>query len=512
MAEGQNLDMTERDGLCASVVATVGRRQFLGGLGAAAALGLLPQAAQARALPKRDVGPAAWRALRERLSGPVLRPGDRGYARLSQPNNLRYAAIRPAGIARCRSVEDVRAAILWARDTGVPFVARSGGHSYAGFSSTAGLVVDLSLMHEVTVDRSSGIATLAGGARNGHVYAALREVHAAVTHGRCLGVGAAAFLLGGGVGFNMRMHGFGYDHMLEAQMVTASGDIVTASARDNQELFWASRGIGGGNLGIHTGFKLQGFAVDDLCLFKIEWKERIRELLPVLLETLAGAPARIGSKLTTTAVKPRSGEGARLGIALTGQYAGSRAELLDILAPAYRVAQPAAETVRVEPYWQVQAALSEDGSPGYYQERSRFLTQADTHALVPALLDRLARFPGLSMPAEAKFFQTGGAVAKVAPDATAFVHRRNDWLFSVEIGWTGTDHARAVRRALAWQSDCYAEAVQAASGGAYQNFVDPSLQAAQDAYYGANLPRLRAIKRRYDPDNLFRFAQSVMPG
>lgn len=493
----------------AGVGAAIGRRRFLGGAGALAATGLLGLPAQARS---PETGDKAWQALRERLSGPLLRPGDRGYDALSTPNNLRYAATRPAGIARCRSVEDVRAAILWAGETGVQPVVRSGGHSYAGFSQTDGLLLDVSPLSAVTFDRSSGVATIAGGARNAHVYAGLRAAGVAVTHGRCMGVGAAAFLLGGGVGFNMRAHGVGCDRMIETEMVTAAGEVVTADARRNEDLFWASRGIGGGNLGVHTAFKLQSFEVREMCLFRIGWSAQAGVIAAALLETLAGAPDRLGSKITILVSAPeRAGEGARLAINLQGQLDGPADELRDLLAPIYRIAAPARETIEVKPYWEAQAILSEDGSAGRYQERSRYLTQTEAIGTLPDVLDLLTRFPGLSLPAEAKFFQTGGAINRLAPDATAFVHRRNDWLFSVEIGWDQADGAAAVDRALAWQADIYGAVSRRASGGAYQNFVDPSLEAADAAYHGANLTRLRAIKAKYDPGNLFRFAQSVKP-
>ena len=476
----------------ADIGAAIGRRRFLGGAGALAATALLGIPAQAR-VP--EIGDKAWQALRERLSGGLLRPTDRGYDALSRPNNLRYAATRPAGIARCRSVEDVRAAILWAREAGVQPVVRSGGHSYAGFSQTDGLLLDVSPMSAITFDRSSGVATVAGGARNAHV-----------------GVGAAACLLGGGVGFNMRAYGMGCDLMTETEMVTAAGEVVTADARRNEDLFWASRGIGGGNLGVHTAFRLKTFAVRELCMFRIDWSAQAGGVVAALLEALAKAPERLGSKITMLASAPeRAGEGVRLAVNLLGQLNGPADELRDLLAPIYRIAAPAREIIEVKPYWEAQLRLSEDGSDGRYQERSRYMTHAEALGALPELLERLTRFPGLSLPAEAKFFHTGGAINRLAPDETAFVHRRNDWLFTLEIGWTEAEDAAAVERALAWQANVYGEISRRTAGGAYQNFVDPSLDAAADAYYGANLPRLRAIKAKYDPDNLFRFAQSVTP-
>src|SRR5262249_47159836 len=133
----------------------------------------------------------AWRQLAQLLAGNLLRPGDAGYRQAARPNNLRYDCVRPQGIARCRSTEDVAAAIQWCRDYDMPLALRSGGHSYAGYSTTYGLMLDLTMMNAVTFDRDTGLVTVAGGAVNSAVYAALAANNAAITHGRCPTVGAA---------------------------------------------------------------------------------------------------------------------------------------------------------------------------------------------------------------------------------------------------------------------------------------------------------------------------------
>ena len=487
----------------------VGRRGFLGGLGWLATGGA--RVAHATPRPPATASEAAWRALAQRISGGVVRPEDAGFDRLIRPSNLRYAAIRPAGIARCRTTEDVRAAILWARDTATVLAARSGGHSYAGYSSTSGLMVDLSLMTAITVG-PDGVATLAGGVRNGGAASVLRRQNVSITHGRCLGVGVAAFLLGGGIGFNMRRHGVGCDRVTGLEMVAPDGTILTADPRENADLFWASRGIGGGNLGIHTGFRLQTFEVGDLCRFDLRWTERIEAVAQALLTAIPAGPDGMGSKLTLAAT---AGRGAavqpRIEAFLMGQFEGTPGGLQDLLAPALRAAPPVAQTLVVEPYWTAQDRLSEPGASAYYQERSRFMTQAEAVSVLPEILRHLAAPPPLSLPVEAKFFQTGGAINRVAADATAFVHRGSDWLFSLEVQWTAEDGPEAVAAALAWQAALYAAICRKVAGGAFQNFVDPSLESWGEAYYGANLPRLRQVKRRLDPDFVFRFPQAVPP-
>jgi len=213
------------------------RREFLKASAGVAVLGAGGAAllAAARRLP--------WDALARRLSGRVVLPGERGFAEFALPNNLRYSAVRPAGIAMCKNAHDVSASILWARENGVPLVARSGGHSYAGYSTTDGLMIDLRAMNGVSLDESTGVATIGGGALNGDVYQYFGSRNLAITHGRCPSVGVAGLALGGGIGFNMREHGLTCDHMMATEIVLADGTIRRVSGDD--DLFWACRGAGG---------------------------------------------------------------------------------------------------------------------------------------------------------------------------------------------------------------------------------------------------------------------------
>ncbi|HUZ50027.1 MAG TPA: FAD-dependent oxidoreductase, partial [Candidatus Dormibacteraeota bacterium] len=195
------------------------RRAFLQSIAGAAAIGTsgIGLLAAAARLP--------WAALARRLSGRLVLPGDRGYTEISLPNNLRYSAVRPAGIALCKNANDVSASILWAREHGVPLVARSGGHSYAGYSTTPGLMIDVRHINAISFDEHTGVASVGGGARNAGLSAYFSNRNLAITHGRCPGVGVAGFVLGGGIGFNMRAHGLGCDQLVATEIVTADGMI-----------------------------------------------------------------------------------------------------------------------------------------------------------------------------------------------------------------------------------------------------------------------------------------------
>jgi FAD/FMN-containing dehydrogenase len=274
------------------------RREFLvdsakAALSAGLGASLLGASGCGGASSSSGISPRAWKDLASKISGQVLLPGDPGFKASALPNNLRYASRMPAGIAKCLNVEDVAQSILWSRRNDVHLIARSGGHSYAGYSTTRGLMIDLTQINQAQYDPSTGIVTLGGGIRNTDVYTALHLANATITHGRCPTVGAAAFVLGGGIGFNMRRFGLACDHLVETELVTATGDILTVSATENPDLFWACAGVGGGNLGIDTSMQLQTFPVSDLTVFKLTWTADPENLYAALIPALQAGPSTL---------------------------------------------------------------------------------------------------------------------------------------------------------------------------------------------------------------------------
>jgi FAD/FMN-containing dehydrogenase len=492
------------------------RQAFIAGVGrtlvaGAAGTGLLTHVGSSASFAAISVPRDRWTELARRLTGRVLRPGDSDFARLASPNNLRYAAAMPAGIAQCISARDVSAAILWAREFGIPLVARSGGHSYGGYSTTSGLMIDVRKMNGVQYDTSSGVATLGGGVNNGQLYANLRRHGVAVTHGRCYGVGIAGLVLGGGVGFNMRAKGITADQLIGTEIVTADGRMHALSSSQGQELFWACRGAGGGNFGINTSFRFQTFPVNRVTVYDLVWTERPQEAFAALLRVLDAAPDNLGCKVAVnapTAAQRAAGKGITIG--LLGQLRGTPGELADILQPVYQIAKPAGKILETD-YWHGQEFLSEAGLPEYFHEKSRFFNEPFSDAAIDLIFDRMRRWPGTTKAASFKLFQTGGAMNAVPTGATAFVHRKSLWLSSIGLEWHAHDAKIDVQRNLAWQQAFYDACGRFATGGAYQNFIDPALADWKRAYHGSNLPRLEALKARVDPDHVFRFAEAI-PG
>lgn len=487
---------------------SLSRRQFLrAGTGAALGLGLgLPSLLSLTGCATRPAASTpAWSELAGRLQGPLLRPGSPGFAERAQPWALQYASTLPQGIAQCAGEADVQTCLQWAQANRVPLVARSGGHSYAGYSTTTGLMIDVSAMNSVDIDAATGLAIVAGGARNKHVYAACRPYNCAVTHGRCKDVGVAGLVLGGGIGFNMRAHGLTCDQLVETRVVLADGRALTCNRNENAELFWACRGAGGGNYGIHTSFTFQSFPVGDLTVFEMSWTERLAEVFAALQAVALSAPNTLGMKLSVVARAGASG----LKLSILGQLVGSYVELMTLFAPVLARYHPDASTVETMPYWDAQEFLSEDGAPEYSHERSRFANGALSGEAIEVILANLSAWPGTTVAGTWKFFLMGGRIDDKSPTDMAFVHRGYSMISSVELEWTAADSAEVLKKNQQWLTNFHDRMERYTSSYCYQNFIDPSQRDYLHAYYGENLPRLKAAKRAYDPTDLFRYPQSI---
>lgn len=499
------------------------RRNFLVGAGrfagAAAAVRLLPGSAFAA-----ETGgaycppPSAWTDLAKAVKGgAVLRPEDPFFADICRPNNLRYGATLPAGIARCGTPQDVQACIKWVKEQAMPFAVRSGGHNYAGFSTTPGLLIDMTLMAGAEpVAGSDGLVRVLGGTLNSFVYKQMERLGRTITHGRCDSVGAAGFLLGGGIGFNMRKFGMASDLLRATELVTADGSHLKADANTESALYWACRGGAGGNFGINTSFTLETRPAEPVTVFNLVWTKDLPKVLKLLLTELAAAPDEFGSKINVTI--PNWQErcaNVPLKLSILGQLHKSNMTLKEIFKSTWELIDKDQSQVKENvPYWTGQDFLTETTFPYYYQEKSSFMKAADIgDEAIAAMFDWAARMPATSMPVSFKFFQVGGAINRVGPTETAYVHRGYDWLFSVEANWwRPTDSALLIEQALEWQQRFYDDVNRRTKAqGAFQNFPDPSLADWQRAYYGENLAKLAQVKKAVDPAMLFTFAQAIRP-
>ncbi len=439
-------------------------------------------------------------------------PSDASYRRVAPPYDKRYAAERPVAVVLAADTADVQAALRFARHTGIRPIPRSGGHSYGGYSTGSGVVISLERMKRISID-VSGRVHIGPGARNSDLYAALPAHGVVVPYGRCPTVGVGGFLLGGGFGFNSRKLGAASDNLLSTEVVTADGEVRIASATSEPELFWACRGGGGGNFGINTAFIMRSHPAPSFSVYSISWKESDSvAAFEAMQQAVAGAPdgfsCRIGIDLSG---RPPH---VQLTARALGQYWGPASELADLLAPVIKAAPPLKLTIRPESYLGALRFLEDEVPVGRFTERSAYLPALPLPPIgdfVSTAIKHLRRWPGSSNSSAVglAMFAWGGALNRVKPAATAFVHRDASWLFAIGASWSRQDAPRRVASNLRWLDGLSDALDRYSNGQAYQNFIDPALGDWQHAYYATNLKRLVAAKRRYDPDAIFRFAQGI---
>jgi FAD/FMN-containing dehydrogenase len=452
--------------------------------------------------------PSSLRALARDCRGPVIARGDHGFAGVEHGYDERWDGRRPLAVLLAEGEDDVRAAVRWAAARGVPIAARSGGHSYAGYSTPAnGLVVDLRRMRHIALHHAHTRAFAQPGAQLGYLYRALGRHGVTVPGGTCPSVGLGGLALGGGMGLASRALGLTCDRIEKVRLVTADGRLRTA--RGDDDLLWASRGGGGGNFGIVTGFTLRTAPARRAAFFFASWPwAQASEALAAWLDFAPHAPDALTSVMTLDSSRS---------VHALGQFRGDEARLRRLVRPLARVAGASLSFgeeswTALQARWAGCAHLShaachtEGTRPGGTLPRERFAGGSDylRHALPShgraAAIAALERRQGGS--AALIFDAYGGAINRVPRRATAFVHR--DALCSIQYLAYGPSASAA-----AWVRGARHSLARYVDGEAYQNYIDPDLAHWRRAYYGANLARLESIKAEADPDRVFDFRQAV---
>jgi FAD/FMN-containing dehydrogenase len=459
-----------------------------------------------------------WLNLASNLKGTLLRPGDAAYQNSYHPYNTRFDAIHPAAIAYCTSVADIQTCLSFVTRFQLPLAMRAGGHSYAGYSTSSGFVLDVTRMNAVTVDPLTGAVVVGAGARLIDVYSALAQHGLALPAGSCATVGIAGLTLGGGVGVLGRKFGLTCDNLLSVQLVLADHRVLTCDANHNADLFWALRGGGGGNFGVVTSFTFRAHPVTTLSLFTLRWPwSEAAQVIDAWQRWAPQAPDELWSNclLETTGNVQESAA-----IQVGGVYVGSVGPLNTLLQQLINQV-PVAPTSRYAGSTDVlDAMLDEAGCygrtvsqchlPGQTADgqlqrdsdtyRSDYYTQPLSRQGIMALINTINTRQSSSAPGAGAIGLDayGGAMNRVAANATAFVHRNA--LFSAQYSVNGN---------TGWLNDTWQAMRPYASGEAYQNYIDPNLPNWQQAYYGANYQRLQQIKALYDPQDFFHFKQGI---
>jgi len=487
------------------------RRAFLLGASGLAATAYSGGSLTRASLPRPD---ARLRTLAARLSGPVITPADSAYNAARVVYNERFDAVRPLAVARPVSLEDVRRIVAWAAAEGVRPIPRSGGHSYAGYSTGSGLVVDLRSLGGVAYDRSSGVATVGAGARLIDVETALAAHGRAIPSGSCATVGIGGLAQGGGVGLASRMFGTTSDNVLSLGIVTADGVHRVCDSSADEDLYWACRGGGGGNFGIVTHFTLRTHPVSNVSYFFADWSwSQASEVI----EAWQAWASHAADELFT--ICSLAG-GVSPSVQVFGQYLGPESSLGRVLARLLRV--PGSRLTTGSSSY-LDAQLRWAGCLGKTTSQCHLVGETPQGILGRAAF--AAKSDYLNAPLSAAGRATllgfveqgvgtilldsyGGAINRRAADETAFVHR--DALASAQYlaYWSSPAGERA---AVRWLRESHAAMRPYVSGFAYQNYIDHDLVGWEHAYYGDNYPRLQRVKKDVDPGELFHFAQSIRP-
>lgn len=493
------------------------RRRFLqtGALVAgAAAAGLSPVTAWAKQPPA--VSRARGLTFGPSLKGRWITKYDLGYEMAAWPNNARWADVRPLAIAMCADDEDVQRSIAWARNNNQPFAIRSGGHSYAGFSTTTGVLIDVKPMNGVKVDWDKGTVVVQGGANNQDVATALRVGQYAVPAGRCPTVGTSGLVLGGGWGFAATHSGLTCDSLIATDVVLADTSKVTANTTDRNDLFWAIRGGGGGNFGVHTSFTFKLVPVRDVTTFNIVWPPgRQVELMTSLQKMQLGNPTMISTRSKVRPLRAREKPPTPLNelvVETLGLYWGHEKELTDILK-SYNLDKWATAEIYEMAYWRARDYLLTDDPVGMYDLKSSYVETSLSEDALGTMLYWMTQWPGGSLRQDNMgiLFAIGGKVKDVPRDATAYVHRKSNFIFEMEMSWAPIDDDYVVAKQANWLSDYYHDMKEKKylQPESYVNFPNRELQNWEQEYYGSNLARLKEVKSKYDPDNIFKFQQSI---
>jgi FAD/FMN-containing dehydrogenase len=479
------------------------RRQLLV-RGTALALGAVPFVdALAAAAPPSGI----FRELDRSLRGDVVQRGASGYNAARVLYDTRFDGVKPQAIAFCESLADVQKTVRWARRHGVRIVPRSGGHSYGGYSTTSGVIVDVSRLHAISVT-ADGRAAIGAGAQLLDVYTALAARGRMIPGGTCPTVGIAGLTQGGGIGLSGRKFGLTSDNLLEATVVRADGTVALANASRHSDLFWALRGGGGGNFGIVTRFVFRTHPASDVTTYSLEWPwADAKQVVQAWQQLAPHAPDGLASVLNVNAAAGSTGPPS---ISSAGQFFGSEPALRALLAPLVSAGTPTRYTVTPRTFLgAVHYFAGGGGGRSTFAAKSSIGKRLLTPAGIDALLNQLeARRTTGTGSGVVLLDSWGGAINRVPKPNTAFVHR--DALFSMQyLAYWGAAEPAAPN--IAWLRRCHAAMRPYVSGFAYQNYIDPDLSTWPNAYYGSNLARLRQVKRRYDPHNVFHFRQSIRP-
>lgn len=435
------------------------------------------------------------------IAGKAIRPGESDYEGARRIWNANVQK-HPGLIVRCAGTADVVQVVKFARANNVLVAIRGGGHNVAGRAlCDDGIVIDLSGMKAVFVDPAKGTARVQGGATLGDVD---RETHAfgrAVPVGVVSRTGVAGLTLGGGVGWLVRKYGLTCDNLLSCEVVTAEGKVVTASADENSDLFWALRG-GGGNFGIVTSFLFKTHPVSTVLGGLIVYpRDRARDVIRHYRDFMTSAPEEL-----TAYVGLITGPDGQPVVGVIVCHCGDLAEGERVLKPLRQFGSPVMDAVQAMPFPAMQKILDDafpDGTQNYW--KSTFLKALSDEA-IDVIVDHANKMESPLSAVVIEYY--AGAASQAPAGGTAFAHRQAEYDVGFMAQWTDPSEND---KHMGWARNM-AEAMKSHSSGAYLlNFLSEEDADTIKAAFGANYPRLAQVKKKYDPTNFFSINQNISP-
>ena len=444
-----------------------------------------------------------------RLRGDLILPGNQEYEDARVIWNGTYDH-HPAMIVQCVDAEDVRLAVKFAYEQGMPLSVRSGGHSIAGYSTNdGGLVIDLSHMKAITVDPEKRTARLEPGLTWNEVAQTLQPYGLALSSGDTGTVGVGGLLLGGGIGWMVRKYGLTIDHVHAIELVTADGEFLRASADSNAELFWGLRG-GGGNFGVVTAFEVDvypaGIVLGGAVFYEMAEAEAI---LREYTRYTSSAPDELTTMAMLMAAPPAPfippAQQGKPVVTIFVCYTGDLAQGEQVIAPLRKLGTVVADVIAPIPYPVMFAFTEEASKRGFGQYVRSLFAQSLSDEAIQTIVTAAGR--AISPETMVQIRILGGAMGRVPVDATAFAHRDKAVMISVfSTEWQPGNREHFVRAEQLWQ------AIAPYTEGVYSNFLmDEGERRVHQAYPPETYERLVALKNRYDPTNLFHLNQNIVP-
>jgi FAD/FMN-containing dehydrogenase len=451
-------------------------------------------------------------ALQRTIAGDVVLPDSAEYEVVRKPAIAWFDGVRPQAAVRCQTPKDVAETIRFARRYGIPAAVRSGGHCFAGRSSTTGILIDTTPMSFVSV--ADDTAVVGGGTRLAQVYDALAEHGRTIPAGCGPTVGIAGLTLGGGHGILGRRYGLTCDRLTGAEVVLANGQLVQCDDHHEPELFWALRGAGGGNFGVATSLTFATLPAPTATALQMMWRDNHAAAVITAWQMWApDAPEELAASLLVTVPRAVSQP---LVATVRGAMIGNRSDAETQLGELVALVgtSPEAVDTRELPYRDTKRYLvdldpAEDGEPTHGLSTSEYFRRPLPAEAVTALMRHLStnRVQGQSRGLD--FTPWAGAYNRVPADATAFVHREERFLLKQEVTVDSAASTAQPDAAREWFTRARALAHQWGTGRSYPNFPDPDLEDWAAAYYGTNYERLVRVKQRYDPEGFFGGVQSL---